>query len=132
MPPLYQITRLTSGLTVASAAMDVSDGLLTDLKKLCAASGVGARIDLEVLPLSSPLVATFGEDKARQLALTGGDDYELLFTVPPQQLAIVRQRCAELAIECSVIGQIAAGDVQLLLNGKQVPLPAGGYDHFSA
>ena len=65
---------------VANAAIDISDGLLADLQKLLSASGVGAEIDIDALPLSDALVANFDADQCRNLAMHGGDDYELCFT----------------------------------------------------
>ena len=65
---------------VASAAIDVSDGLFGDLSKLLAASNVGAELDLCKLPLSEALQANFDSESQRRLALSGGDDYELCFT----------------------------------------------------
>jgi thiamine-monophosphate kinase len=70
----------------ASGCIDVSDGLLADAGKLAAASGVGVEIDFEALPLSAPLAQTLGEVRARELALTGGDDYELCFAVHPENV----------------------------------------------
>ncbi len=65
---------------VASAAIDVSDGLYTDLQKLLSASGVGAELDIECLPLSDALQSKFDLESQRRFALSGGDDYELCFT----------------------------------------------------
>lgn len=67
---------------VASAAIDISDGLFGDLYKLLSASGVGAEIDLDSLPVSAALGAACKGDEQRRFALSGGDDYELCFTVP--------------------------------------------------
>jgi thiamine-monophosphate kinase len=72
--------------TVASAAMDVSDGLLTDLQKLCAASQCGALLSIDALPPSPAMQELFDADTALDYALAGGDDYELIFTLPPDQL----------------------------------------------
>ena len=66
---------------IASAAIDVSDGLCQDLGHMLAASGTGARIDADLLPLSPALLEVAGTEAARELALSAGDDYELLFTV---------------------------------------------------
>lgn len=82
---LYPQPRLREGQAlagIASAMMDVSDGLHEDLGKLMQASGCGAMLDLASLPLSPQLLAAVGLDAAREMALSGGDDYELLFTVP--------------------------------------------------
>src|SRR5690606_4164716 len=78
--------RVEAGLALAGlahAAIDVSDGLLADLGHVCAASGVGMEIELEALPVSPMLVATFDAAQRRILQCTGGDDYELCFTLPP-------------------------------------------------
>ena len=65
----------------ASACIDVSDGLLGDAGKLAHASGCGVELSYRALPVSEELVEAVGEERARMLALTGGDDYELCFTV---------------------------------------------------
>ena len=67
---------------LASACIDVSDGLLGDCGRLAAASGCGVRLESAHLPVSAALRAAVGEERARELALTGGEDYELCFTVP--------------------------------------------------
>jgi len=115
---------------VATAAMDVSDGLLGDLGKLCRASGVGARLDLERLPVSAALARSFDRASCERLVLTGGDDYELLFTLPPSRAAgDLEALQAGIAVTC--IGEIAAGsEVSCLRHGATVAIPDGGYDHF--
>ncbi len=130
---LYAQPRLELGRALrgrASAAMDVSDGLLGDLGKLCAASGVGARLDLESLPVSAALLAAQGREAGERLVLLGGDDYELLFTLP----AAAAGRCeAELRRACAItrIGEIEAGRaVRCERAGQVIPLAGGGYDHF--
>lgn len=79
--------RLQAGATlrgIASACIDVSDGLAADLGHVLEASGVGATVQLEQLPLSRALLASVPREQALALALTGGDDYELCFTVAPE------------------------------------------------
>ena len=71
---------------IASAAIDVSDGLCQDLGHVLAAGGVGACIDAGLVPLSPALCEVAGDAAARELALSAGDDYELLFTVPPERV----------------------------------------------
>jgi thiamine-monophosphate kinase len=115
----------------ASAAMDVSDGLLGDLAKLCEASGVGARLDLERLPVSPELARRLPPAECERLVLAGGDDYELLFTLPAAEAAAIE---AVLAPACRVhrIGRIEAGrGVRCLRGGRPVSVAAGGYDHFA-
>ena len=69
--------------TIATAAMDLSDGLVGDLPKLAQASGLAAHVDVERLPLSAAMRAAVPLDQARDWALAAGDDYELLLAVPP-------------------------------------------------
>ncbi len=70
----------------ATAALDISDGLLGDLSHILKASGVGARLNRQEVPCSSALIAVHGQEKATQLAMHGGDDYEICFTWPDQPL----------------------------------------------
>jgi thiamine-monophosphate kinase len=110
---------------IASAAMDVSDGLLTDLDKLCAASGCGARVDVAAIPQSAALAATFDPDACVNFALAGGDDYELLFTIPPAYVARAE------ALGCTRIGDITAdGSVVCLRDGREYRPQRRGYEHF--
>jgi len=114
----------------ASAMMDVSDGLLLDLARLCAASGCGAELDLDSLPLAAEFVAERGEDRsARLFAATGGDDYALLAAMPegtdPLSLSLPQQpRLAR-------IGRLVAGSgLSLRDRDGDVPLPETlGYEH---
>jgi thiamine-monophosphate kinase len=115
----------------ASAAMDVSDGLLGDLAKLCASSGVGAVIDLERLPVSGELAGRHQAAECERLVLSGGDDYELLFTLPPESAAEV-EALASRELPLHRIGAIEAGRaVQCRRDGRPVSLATGGYDHFA-
>lgn len=117
--------------TLASAAMDVSDGVLTDLHKLCVASGYGADLHLECLPVSAELQAVFGTTQAEQLALNGGDDYELLFTVPRERLSQTEAAMAGTGVKCTPIGVMTRDmGVRCLRHGVVVPQTVQGYDHF--
>ena len=87
--------RVAEGLTVrglASGGIDISDGLAADLAHLLTQSGCGAMVYLERLPLSPALRALDDPDRRRALAVAGGDDYELCFTVPPQQRPMLESR----------------------------------------
>lgn len=118
--------------TLASAAMDVSDGLLTDLGKLCAASGCGAHIDLDALPVSHAAITTLGQQLAEHNVLVGGDDYELLFTVAHENLLSLESAIAGAAVRCTPIGRIMTGEgVQCFRRGEQVAVNAAGFDHFA-
>ena len=106
----------------ASAAIDLSDGLVGDLRKLLDASGVGAEIDIGRIPMSEALRHRFDRDAALEFALTGGDDYELLFTGP-----------ADIDIDdATPIGVVTAGmDLRCRLNGELVEVDDAGYRHFA-
>lgn len=115
----------------ATSAMDVSDGLLGDLGKLCRASGAGARLDLERLPVSGELARRHAPQDCERFVLTGGDDYELLFTLPAADAPRLE---AELAREFELhrIGEIEAGaGVRCLRDGRAASVTGGGYDHFA-
>jgi thiamine-monophosphate kinase len=112
---------------IASAAMDISDGLVADLGHLCAASGVGAIVETARLPLSDAARAALARDRTLlETILGGGDDYEILFTAAPS----TRTRLARLRV--TEIGHIEAGrDVTLLDgDGEPIALTHGGYRHF--
>lgn len=117
--------------TMATAAMDVSDGLLIDLQKLCAASHCGALLSIDALPPSPAMRELFDEDTALDYALAGGDDYELIFTLPPGQLPeLLAQR--DPAVPLASIGVIVAGSgVQCERGGKPFAPKRVGYDHFA-
>lgn len=115
---------------IASAAMDVSDGLLTDLDKLCAASGCGARIDIDALPPSPAMQQLFDESACVDYALAGGDDYEIMFTVAPAQV----QKFYGLSLlpHCTQIGVMTgSGAVECMRNGQPYSVRRRGYDHFA-
>lgn len=112
---------------IASAAIDVSDGLYADLARLAQASGVGAVLDVTELPLSEALLDAF-PDSAASLALSGGDDYELCFTVPPDHLEAVQSLAGELEIRLTRIGEIDSGNDIRCLNAGEDEIQ--GFDHF--
>jgi thiamine-monophosphate kinase len=111
--------------------MDVSDGLIGDLGKLCDASGVGAVLDLERLPVSAELARCRTAGDCERLVLSGGDDYELLFTLPGT-LAAEIEAMSSPALPLHRIGRIEAGrGVQCRREGRPVTIVEGGYDHFA-
>lgn len=118
--------------SLASSAMDVSDGLLTDLRKLCVASHCGADLQLEKLPNSMPLSSVFGEARVEHFALHGGDDYELLFTVPANGVVAVQAIVSEISVPCTEIGRITHNSgVQCYRRQEAVEVEEGGFDHFA-
>jgi thiamine-monophosphate kinase len=118
---------------LASAMMDVSDGLSTDLTRLCGASGVGAVISERALPTPVGVSRT----ASTRLALHGGDDYELLFTVPAGRIRRFRQNWSsssnnQTQVPVSLIGVITRKRKLLLVKdgGTAEELVAGGWDPF--
>lgn len=116
----------------ASACIDVSDGLLADLGHICTASGVGAELDLDALPLATALPGVFGVDVARELALTGGDDYELCFTVPPASVDAMQAALAAVGAHATRIGAMVEGQGVRAINGAPLAAMRRGWDHFDA
>jgi len=115
----------------ATAAMDLSDGLVGDLPKLASASGLAAHVDVERLPLSNAVQAFASPQQARDWALGAGDDYELLLAVPPGGYAEMASLAARLDLRLTAIGELRRGTgVSWGLNGAKFTPPAHGYDHF--
>lgn len=117
----------------AKAAIDVSDGLVGDLDKLCAASGAGASIDAGKVPLSGPARAALSRDPSlREAILTGGDDYELLFAVAADREEEVIAKASEAGVEVTPIGQILdkPGTAIVDAKGNPIVLERRAYDHF--
>jgi thiamine-monophosphate kinase len=107
----------------ASAAMDVSDGLAGDFTKLCRVSQVAADIEAERVPLSDSARAAIESDSAlREAALTGGDDFEILCTVPPDKADAFRAAAKSASIPVTAIGTIAAGQGVTFRDGRGAPM----------
>lgn len=130
----YRLPQPRVGLAIAgiaSAGMDISDGLVQDLGHLCRAGGLAAEIEVERLPLS---------DAARQAGpewlptiLSGGDDYELLLAVPPPQEAALQRAAQDAGCPVTRIGRFRSGPPGVMVrgpNGEPVALARGGWSHF--
>jgi thiamine-monophosphate kinase len=118
----------------ASAAMDLSDGLAKDLGRMCRVSGCGARARLADLPLSaSAAKAVAAEPRQYQAVLAGGDDYEILASVPPPNEATFRQAASAAGIAVTRIGTMTVETEVAIegLDGRAVDLVRGGWDHFA-
>ena len=130
----YPTPRVEFGMAmrgIATAAMDLSDGLAGDLPKLASASGLAAHVDIERLPLSDALSAVTDLQQARDWALGAGDDYELLLAVPPRHYEKAVSIAARLNLRLSAIGELRPGEgVTWALNGKESAPPGRGFDHF--
>ena len=127
--------RVAEGLVMSkqgvSTAMDISDGLLDDLSKLCRSSGVAGRVDVSKIPVHPMLKEIFAEQH-RDLALNGGEDYELIFAASEETMAVVLPALAPTA---SVIGEIVEGEpghIELYSSepGERLPTHRAGWDHF--
>jgi thiamine-monophosphate kinase len=116
----------------ASAAIDVSDGLAADLGHILEASGVGAEIDAAAVPLSEPAAAALRNDAGlMEVILTGGDDYELLFTVAAGGESRVAALSSELSLPLTAIGRIISGGGLTVVagNGEPMILARRGWEH---
>ena len=131
----YPKPRVLAGQTLreyASAAIDVSDGLIADLGHICQASNVGANVVLDALPLSTIMRDSLLSDDAITLALTGGDDYELLFTVSEDNKVGMETAMSHAGIQITCIGQMNASQtISTTLNNKPTPINTAGFEHFT-
>ena len=118
---------------IATACVDVSDGLLADLSHVCARSHVAAHLDVDALPASAALREAFGEADRIALQASGGDDYELCFTAPADAGADIGAVSAQLGLRFTRIGRIVAGEGVHPVEAKSQPWssPRRGYDHFA-
>jgi thiamine-monophosphate kinase len=132
---LYPTPRVSLGHALrglASACIDVSDGLLGDCGRLAQASGCGVVMQYESLPVSAALRAAVGEERARELALTGGEDYELCFTVPVARLEQFLARCPASEYSWSRIGTLTVAPGAVVRSGATVmQVSHRGFDHFA-
>jgi thiamine-monophosphate kinase len=130
---LHPLPRIAEGRLLVGqgvkTAIDLSDGLVSDLNQICRASQVGARIEIEQVPVAPVLKVGFA-DRALEMALGGGEDYELLFTAKAAVMERVKRKAA---CPITVIGEILAGDKGVTLvdsQGKPVNLVRRGWEHF--
>lgn len=122
---------------LASAAIDVSDGLVADLRHVARTSRVEASIDLGLVPFSAAASAAMASDPAlSELAITGGDDYELLFTAPPSAAPRLEDLSKDIGLALTIIGKIGgegdkAGHVRVVdEDGREMTIKDSGYRHF--
>ena len=128
--------RVKAGLAlrgIAHAAIDLSDGLVADLGHILKASGVGATLHMERLPLSPAVTSVLDQAGGWNLPLSSGDDYELCFTVPPANQARLLATLEDFSCVCTCIGviEIAPGLRCKLPNGELFEPAHAGYQHFS-
>jgi thiamine-monophosphate kinase len=133
--PRLAAGRLLAASGAVRAMIDLSDGLRLDLWRVCEASGVGVRIDASRVPVDpcAAVVADAAGRDALDLALSGGEDYELLFAVDPNAAARVLDRlAAETGLAAAIIGQFtqASAGRLILVDGVPAPLEPEGWTHF--
>lgn len=119
---------------LASSAIDLSDGLISDLRHILTASHCGARLNLDALPLSEAIKQHVEHEQAIRWALSGGEDYELCFTVPEINRGALDVALGQHGVAFTCIGQIApqSEGMVLLQDGKAIDFRVKGYDHFDA
>ncbi|MBN9543838.1 MAG: thiamine-phosphate kinase [Alphaproteobacteria bacterium] len=126
-PPIDFGKRLAG---LATASVDISDGLIADIGHLAAASGVAVAVDAEAVPLSDALRALWGTDAILRAA-TSGDDYQIAFSASPARDGDIRAAAAQAGIAVTRIGAVAAGEgVTLHHQGRLLPVARPGYRHF--
>ena len=135
--PQPRVATVSALRDYAVAAMDISDGLIADLGHMCRTSHVQAAVRLENVPLSDAASAMIAKDAAfRETAITGGDDYEILAAVMPENAVAFEVALQEAGLRCAQIGVLSAADVSedmisLSLNGEAYALHgAAGFKHF--
>ncbi|MGB0494823.1 MAG: thiamine-phosphate kinase [Kangiellaceae bacterium] len=126
--------RMASGISLrnrATAGIDISDGLLADVNHLSQASNVGILLRWERIPLSNAAKNISDKTLVMKSALTGGDDYELCFTVKEDELEATQQALEMVGAECTAIGRLSGKPGVRVLNGKkEIELDSLGFQHF--
>jgi thiamine-monophosphate kinase len=119
---------------LATAAIDVSDGLLADLGHICRLSKVGAVVEMAAVPVSAIGARHIASDAGRNAIVAGGDDYELCFTAHPNSRESIQDLARVLDVPLTRIGQVKRGKGVSLVgtDGKPVKIDGRGYDHFAA
>jgi len=116
----------------ASAAIDISDGLAADLSHICTASNVGVNLIVDNLPLSTAMRDSVTLESAYKLALNGGDDYELLFSVCDDRKVAMETALLNTGVLITCIGQLnSSHKINTLLNGEHIYVDIQGFEHFS-
>ena len=132
----YPNPRVAAGQVLrnlASSCIDISDGLLADLKHILSMSMVGATINVDKIPVSQALAESLTEDERWPFLLAYGDDYELLFTVPEDKKGMLDLSLRQYGVEAVCIGQIKGteGQIELLNQGEKFTFVGQGYQHFA-
>ncbi|MEX2367358.1 MAG: AIR synthase-related protein, partial [Pseudohongiellaceae bacterium] len=119
-------------IKAVTSCIDISDGLLADLGHIAGQSRVGMSIRQAAIPVSAAAIQLLGKAQAQNFALSCGDDYELAFTVPAAQVAVMEKAAAETGTIVTCIGKVTEGDSLICLDAEDKPVTVGvsGYQHF--
>jgi thiamine-monophosphate kinase len=136
--PMPRVRLAPHLLAHASAAMDVSDGLVKDCGRLASASGVAVTLEAKLVPLSAAArLAVDAQADLMEAVLTGGDDYEVLATVPPAEADAFRAAAQTSGVDVTAIGRVLPADASqgtgvtvMALDGRPWEFERGGWDHF--
>lgn len=131
--PRVKLGRTLAKYKISRCALDLSDGLIGDLGHILECSHKSAVLNLEDLPCSPALVNLYGREQAEQLALQGGEDYELCFTVSPENLPLLKKYRAEFDINVTCIGRIMDKLNQPIIfkrNGETIDIKISSFEHF--
>ncbi len=130
--PTPRVLAGTNLRRIAHSCIDVSDGLISDLKHILYASQCGASLCLEKLPLSEAMLDSVSQEQAIQYALSGGDDYELLFSIAEEQKGQLDVALANCNVSATCIGQMngVPGKLELKYNNEPYQMVEEGYQHF--
>ena len=116
---------------IASSAIDISDGLYADAQKLLKASGLGGHLKIDQIPLSDEIIKLYNEKMIYDFALSGGDDYELLFTAPSDCLTKIQRIANQLNQKITIIGEVDnSKKIRCSNNGQPIKYHSDGYLHF--
>ncbi len=133
--PQVAVARAWCGQGLLTALNDISDGLASEVNEICTASKAGAVLYADQIPISpcASEAATLLDKDIWELCLNGGEDYQLLATLPGDQLSVATRTAAELGVKVSVIGEIKpeAEGIMLVKGGRTATLSKAGYDHFA-
>ena len=133
---LYPSPRTKEGILIAkyaSAMIDISDGFYCDLGKISSKLNKGFEVDVLTLPIEPNLIEQTSQDKAINLALTGGDDYELCFTVPEKhEKQFLEELTSEFDTLFTCVGQITESKELLIAGNEGYALPESTFEHFSS
>jgi thiamine-monophosphate kinase len=133
--PRCELGRMLAEASIPTAMIDVSDGMLADLGHILALSGKGAVVEIDSLPLSDcfKMSVDHNSPEFRRFPLSGGEDYELLFTVPPNRLYEARSAAEASGVAVTAVGEITTAGGILLVDSRGVnhTFESCGYDHFA-